>query len=136
LTLALGAQQSKQPTSLPDPSTMDDSKHWYLMRKAMQAKGTGKDAHHIVPLESYKKLPLLMQKAAEGGFDIDGKSNGILLKRGEDHNGGHPIYNKEMLRKLSAIDPCLSPRSTARAVDTVAYTMKKAIKNKTFGPWG
>jgi hypothetical protein len=50
-----------------------------LLRAAMDSAGTGKIAHHLIPLEAIDEFKDLMQKAARGGFDFNGKGNGILL---------------------------------------------------------
>lgn len=43
-----------------------------------------------------------MRKAARGGFNINGRNNGILLDQ-RFHSGGHPMFNERMLRGIEAI---------------------------------
>jgi hypothetical protein len=95
----------------------------------------GKVAHHVIPLEALKRFPDLMRKAAEGGFNINGKGNGVLLNTA-DHVGGHPLYNKSVMDALRGIDPNLSPSRTATEIQKISDILQNAIKQGTFGPWG
>jgi hypothetical protein len=106
-----------------------------LLRDALGPTPEGKVAHHIIPLEAIKEQAALLQKAAQGGFDINGANNGIHLTRTE-HIGGHPVYNQAMLDRLRLIPRNLSPAETAREVQKVTDIMRQAIQNGTYGPWG
>ena len=101
----------------------------------MGSNGTGKIAHHVVPLEALKRFPDLMKKAAKGGFNINGKNNGALLNRA-DHIGGHPNYNSAVMEQLGRINPNLSPARTAKELQKVSNTLQNSIKQGVFGPWG
>ncbi len=48
-----------------------------LLRDALQSSGTGKIAHHIIPLEAESQCANILKKGAEGGFDMNGVVNGI-----------------------------------------------------------
>jgi RHS repeat-associated protein len=106
-----------------------------LLRQAMGSNGSGKVAHHVIPLEALKRFPELMKKAAQGGFNLNGRNNGALLNR-VDHIGGHPIYNSAVMEQLNRINPNLSPTRIAREIQKASDTLQNAIKNGTFGPWG
>ena len=108
-----------------------------LLREAMQSNGTGKIAHHLVPLESLTEYNSLMQRAARGGFNINGKNNGILLHP-LDHIGGHPGYNRIVLEELSVINRQarrLSNTDVAELIQSTANTLRQASDNNTFRPW-
>ena len=106
-----------------------------LLRAAMNSAGTGKIAHHVIPLQALTRFPELLRKGALGGFDINGANNGALLDRVE-HIGGHPQYNAAVLAELLNIDFNLSPAEIAQALQDVADRLIEAIDNGTFGPWG
>lgn len=100
-----------------------------LLREALGQHGTGKIAHHLVPLEAIKAERQLMEKAALGGFNINGANNGILLTRTQ-HIGGHPQYNAIVIRRLREIPKNLSPQETAQEVQKVADILMKAATRK------
>jgi hypothetical protein len=106
-----------------------------LLREALGQAGSGKVAHHIIPLEAITKYKSLLEKAAEGGFDINGVNNGILLNATE-HIGGHPLYNGVVLQELGKIPKNLSPAETAQRLQDVADALRKAIEAGKYGPWG
>jgi uncharacterized protein RhaS with RHS repeats len=106
-----------------------------ILRQAMGTNGSGKVAHHVIPLEAIKRFPELMRKAAQAGFNINGRSNGALLER-ISHFGGHPMYNRVVLDELAAINSRLGPAAIKREVEVIAETMRNAIARGTFGPWG
>jgi len=90
--------------------------------------------HHLIPLEALKEYPDLMRKAAQGGFDINGKMNGAWL-RTADHYAGHPEYNGVVLKQLLRVDAGLSPAATADALREISSTLNSSIRAGTFGPW-
>jgi hypothetical protein len=107
-----------------------------LLRDALNTNGTGLIAHHLIPLQAFSEYPELLEKAAGGGFNINGAKNGIPLIPFIEHYGFHPIYNRSVLDALDNISTTLSPEDTAAAVQDVADTYRQAIDNDTFGPWG
>jgi hypothetical protein len=97
-------------------------------------------AHHLIPLEALSDYKSLLQKGANGGFDLNGEFNGYLLNAAE-HVGGHPVYNRVVLDELQRINDQvrklgLSDADVAGLLQTAADTLRDAIKNGTFGPWG
>ncbi|MEZ6063469.1 MAG: AHH domain-containing protein [Planctomycetaceae bacterium] len=106
------------------------------MRDAMQSAGTGKIAHHLIPLEAITKHRALLDKAAKGGFNINGKNNGILLRQAINHIDNHPIYNRDVIRHLDSVPKNLNPTDTARMLQNAADKLRKAIEDGTYGPWG
>ncbi|WP_197529177.1 AHH domain-containing protein [Aeoliella mucimassa] len=73
------------------------------LRKALGQEGTGKVAHHLIPLEAEKKFGNLLERGRRGGFDINVANNGRLVDP-TDHIGGHPQYNKAVLDELGRIE--------------------------------
>ncbi|MEO0422411.1 MAG: RHS repeat-associated core domain-containing protein, partial [Pseudomonadota bacterium] len=107
-----------------------------LLRESLgSTPGSGQVAHHLVPLEAISRFPGLLQKAAQGGFNINGANNGILLNAAE-HVGGHPIYNQVVLQELARIPAGLSARQSAVRLQQTADTLRRAIQRGTFGPIG
>ena len=83
------------------------------------------------------EFPELMRKGAESGFDINGLRNGIML-RSEDHVGGHPSYNADMIEAIEAIegiDLDRSPAEIAQLLTELMELYREAIENNTYGPW-
>ena len=108
-----------------------------LLREALKSNGTGKIAHHLIPLESITEFRTLMQRAAGGGFNINGRNNGYLLES-IDHIGGHPKYNRIVLEQLSRINrqaKGLSDEEIAELIQEIADVLRKAADNETFKPW-
>jgi A nuclease family of the HNH/ENDO VII superfamily with conserved AHH len=99
------------------------------------AKGSRKIAHHLIPLEAIGRFKNLLRKGAEGGFDLNAAYNGVRLKPGAAHFGGHPKYNEAVLMALQKIDATLSPAETAKALRDVANTLRAALRKGEFGPW-
>ena len=110
------------------------------MAEAGVKKLQGQISHHIIPLESLKRHGDLMERAARGGFNINGANNGINLFR-YDHIGGHPIYNNEIFEELERIGDFakkynMSDGDIARKIQEASNKMRKAIEDGTFGPLG
>ena len=112
----------------------------FLLGEAMGNQvGSGKVAHHIIPIEAISKHRELIERAAKGGFDINGCNNGILLRPGIDHIGNHRQYNKEVLEYLGRIQKQigqLTDREIAGLIQETADALRKAIEKKKYGPWG
>ena len=109
-----------------------------LLRAAMNSVGTGKVAHHLIPLEAISKFKSLMVKAARGGFNINGANNGILLSAAE-HVYSHPGYNKIVMDELNRINNDvigrgLSDAAAAALLKKAADTLRKAAQNRLFYP--
>lgn len=108
-----------------------------LLRKALGTLGTGKVAHHLIPLEAIGKFKDLMQRAARGGFNINGKNNGIALIKDIEHFGGHPTYNQTVLEQLALIKSRaaqLSDCEIAELMQGVADKLREAITKTNFKP--
>jgi len=129
------------PDAVDSPSMLVAQQQWSrerqraLLRDALNSAGTGKIAHHVIPLEALTRFPDLMKRAAEGGFDINGANNGVLLDR-VDHIGGHPQYNDAVMEALAQLDPDASAAIIARRIQQAADTLQRAIADGTYGPWG
>ncbi len=132
-TLLLFAKEAKIPASLAKQLALHPDTQRALLRTALNANGTGKVAHHVIPLEAIKAFPELMQKAAKGGFNINGVGNGALL-RTADHIGGHPQYSLAVFQQLKTIPGNLSATDTATAVQSIANKLQGAIRENTFLP--
>jgi hypothetical protein len=116
--------------------TLDPSVQRWLLRRALDAP-KDKIAHHVIPLEALKKYESLMQRAARGGFDINGVSNGVLLARA-DHRFGHPQYSRAILDELRQINRQarrLTDSQVARLIQDTADTARRACEDGTFRPW-
>jgi hypothetical protein len=116
--------------------TLDQSVQRWLLRSALDTP-QGKIAHHIIPLESLAKFKSLMQRAARGGFDINGAANGISLNRA-DHRYGHPQYNRAVLNRLREINQTirgLSDSDVAELIQDAADTARRACEDGSFRPW-
>lgn len=97
---------------------------------------TGFNRHHIIPLETLKEFPRLLRLAARGGFDINGKANGIFIRQA-DHVGGHPEYNTAVFGALKTLNKNLSrltPQEAAARVSAIQDTLRGAIAKRTFLP--
>ena len=104
--------------------------------------GAGMVAHHIIPLEAITKFRTLVERAARGGFNINGCNNGILLKGarfGEaiEHFGGHPEYNRVILDEIGRLARKmgnLTDEQIAQRLQGIADKMRQAILNGDFYP--
>ncbi len=66
------------------------------------SKRRGVDAHHVVPWK-LRSHPVV-QKAAKGGFNINGRENGILIStRIHAKSLGHPKYNARVKATLDGV---------------------------------
>jgi hypothetical protein len=123
------------PDDLVDQLDLPPTTQRALLRDALGAEpGDGYQAHHVIPLQAINTFPDLMAQGAEGGFDINGANNGVLLLP-SDHEGGHPVYNSVVLNQLATIDPELSPSETAQQLQGISDKLRAAIDAGTFGPW-
>ena len=106
-----------------------------LLRDALKSSGTGKVAHHVIPLEATKGASEVMKKAALGGFNINGANNGLALIPDVEHLGGHPGYNKIVIDEINKIPLDLTFAETAAKVQAIVDTLKKAARgSKPFLP--
>tara|TARA_R110002072_G_scaffold33030_9_gene100265 strand:+ start:11044 stop:18066 length:7023 start_codon:yes stop_codon:yes gene_type:complete len=87
-------------------------------RHLRRSLGVGEgQAHHIVAWES--RTHPLIQKAAKGGFNINGAENGIRLGSNQ-HLGSHPKYNNAIISKLNRLheaNPRMSSTEAASAIN-------------------
>ena len=77
-----------------------------------------------------------MEKAAKGGFNINGANNGKLLKEGYEHFGNHRTYSTDVLRHLDNIPKNVTPAQAAQHLQDAADILRNAIDKKKYGPWG
>jgi len=130
----------KVPKSLVKRLDLHPDTQRAILRQVMNQAGSGKTAHHIIPLEAISKYKKLMIKAAKGGFDMNGKNNGILLDK-LDHIGGHPIYNRAVHEELADIakqakSAKLTNKEIANLLQKASDTLRDSIIKGTYGPWG
>lgn len=80
---------------------------WREFNSAGAYTADGKQAHHIVP-KALQTHPLV-QRATKGGFNINERSNGVLLQgkagygRPVIHSGSHPNYTARVKATLDGI---------------------------------
>jgi hypothetical protein len=89
--------------------------------------GSGGQVHHIIPWE--RRGHELVQRAARGGFDINGANNGIRLHLTQ-HLGSHPQYNAAVTRKLDDIlrtNPNISDVDAARLLQQYADQLRNGL---------
>ncbi|MCC6148988.1 MAG: AHH domain-containing protein [Planctomycetes bacterium] len=95
-----------------------------LQRELGSASGDNLDAHHLIPLEAIDdpRTANILQRAARGGFDMNGANNGVLL---DDlfHSGPHPLATRRIMRQLTGLN--IGGMSDARIAQQV-----QAIANK------
>jgi hypothetical protein len=121
------------------PKALNDDAARAALRKALGQEGTGKVAHHLIPLEAQQTFGDILERGRRGGFDINGANNGRLVDPA-DHIGGHPKYSKAVLDELGRIEDQiragrLSDGDVADLLQNAADTLGNAIDNGTFGPW-
>ncbi|XZE20902.1 AHH domain-containing protein [Pirellulaceae bacterium SH449] len=92
----------KKPNSTVDFTEQLGVSHNRARAKLRSALGSSAphQAHHIIPWET--RSHDLVQRAARGGFNINGAENGISLARTQ-HLGSHPRYNAAVKRKLDEL---------------------------------
>lgn len=76
---------------------------WRYLRNIGDGEISQVIAHHLIPLEAIDQFEELMRKAAKGGFDINGLSNGMLLRGQLEHVGRHAHYSQEVFRELNRV---------------------------------
>lgn len=93
--------------------------------------GSGKQAHHIVPIELIKVNEIVME-AVDQGFDFHGAVNGIAL--GADrHYGSHPNYNSlmnDVVNYLAERNPNWSPIQVVTAASQHGRTLIQTTEGK------
>ncbi|MEJ7595477.1 MAG: RHS repeat-associated core domain-containing protein, partial [Planctomycetaceae bacterium] len=93
--------------------------------------GTGGQAHHIVPFDS--RSHDLVQRAARGGFNMNGANNGIRLDLTQ-HLGSHPRYNAAITKKLNEIlsaAPGISDSDAAKALQAYVEQLRAGLERST-----
>jgi hypothetical protein len=101
------------------------------LRAALGNSAIGKFAHHIIPWEC--RYNNFLQKAAAGGFNINGANNGIALTA-DVHWGSHPDYNAEVwegLEQLSKANPNASAAQAAQLAQQYADQLRIRLQNAT-----
>jgi len=96
------------------------------LRSAMQTV-KGAVAHHVIPWEA-RSHPLV-QKAAKGGFNMNGSNNGVSLGP-DQHWTSHPHYNEAVLSKLDnimAANPNISDAQAAKLIQDYANQLSEGI---------
>lgn len=102
-----GAKSAAKVIDRSDELALDNEVARKRLRAVIGSK-QGFQAHHVVPLELRQHD--LVRRAAKGGFDINGKENGISLSD-KIHRGSHPKYTEK-------IKEALDEKLTASGVDS------------------
>lgn len=88
-------------------------------------------AHHIVPFET--RTHELVQRAARGGFNMNGANNGIRLDLSQ-HLGSHPKYNSAITKKLDEIlrtKPNISDVEAAELLQNYVDKLRAGLERST-----
>lgn len=89
--------------------------------------GTGGQVHHIIPWES--RTHDFVQRAARGGFNINGAGNGIRLELTQ-HLGSHPRYNAAITKKLNSLlrsNPDISDANAAKLLQNYVDRLRAGL---------
>jgi hypothetical protein len=89
----------------------------------------GKVAHHVIPWEL--KVHPFVQKAAAGGFNLNGANNGFHISS-DIHPGSHPNYNYtvwEEVDTLAKANPNISDSQAATLLQSLAEKLKVRINS-------
>ena len=89
--------------------------------------------HHVIPWNAKNLHRDLLIKAAQGGFNINGRNNGRLVLPA-DHRGNHPNYSAQVMADLAQIDVNLTPGEIAEKVQAVADKYKDLIDRRVLLP--
>jgi len=122
---------------LVEQLSLSDAAQRKLLRDALGQPGTGKVAHHLIPLEALHKFRQLFERGARAGFDLNGRRNGRLLLDRIEHYGGHLGYNRAVLEQIANLDSQarqLSDVDIAEALYDIADTLGTAIDKGDFFP--
>jgi len=79
-------------------------------------RNPGTSAHHVIPYET--RYHEVVQKAAKGGFNMNGANNGIRLGP-DQHWTQHPAYNDAVWQKLDRIQEANPNSSNLHAATLV-----------------
>ncbi len=93
--------------------------------------GSGGQSHHVITWEA--RSHELVQRAAQGGFNINGANNGIRLPLTQ-HLGSHGKYNAAIQSKLDSIlraNPNISNVDAAAAVQSYADQLRVGLKRSS-----
>lgn len=96
------------------------------LQKALGTLGTGKAAHHLVPVEMLEKNKYV-QQAVEEGFDFNGVVNGLGLGS-DQHSGRHPgSYIKGIEDMIDAARNAMPDASAKEVLENVAGDLKTML---------
>jgi hypothetical protein len=137
-TLSSAERQSllahlQKQTPLQQVGYHPDLQRW-LLRESMGTSGTKQIAHHIIPLEAIGKCGGVIRKGVQGGFNMNGRGNGLAVSR-SDHIGGHKCYNEAVLEQVCNLNAALPASDLARELGEMVATLRSAVDAGTFGPW-
>ena len=96
-------------------------------RLRVATPGTGGQVHHILPWQL--RHHEVAQRAARGGFNINGAENGVRL--GGQHIGSHPRYSQAVQTRLDAIleaTPNISEAEAASQVRSYVGRLRQGIE--------
>ncbi|MEP3946026.1 AHH domain-containing protein [Ascidiaceihabitans sp.] len=86
----------------------------------------GQQAHHLIPVDVLDND--VVQKALEGGFEFNGKANGISVLT--QAGGGHRAYNARVrndLAEFSRLNPNASPKDSANFLRDYADDLRDFV---------
>ncbi|MDM4015897.1 AHH domain-containing protein [Roseiconus lacunae] len=95
----VGTHALKDVTDFSEQLGISHNRARARLRSALGSSAPNQ-AHHIIPWQT--RSHELIQRAARGGFNINGVENGISLARTQ-HLGSHPKYNSAIIRKLDEL---------------------------------
>ncbi len=96
------------------------------LQKALGTMGSGKAAHHLIPVEMLEKNKYI-QQAVEQGFDFNGVVNGLGLGS-DQHSGRHPKAYIAGIEKMVEAARAVMPKASAKEVmGNVAGDLKKML---------
>ncbi len=96
---------------------------------ALGTKGTGKIAHHLIPVQLVDELPVV-REAIEQGFDFNGKINGIALDATR-HSGSHGDYTNMVNRMIKGAEETMKGKTPKEILEYVAKETETIIKSTT-----
>jgi RHS repeat-associated protein len=97
------------------------------LKKALNSAGTGKAAHHLIPVNMLKNNKFV-QQAVEEGFDFNGIVNGLALDATQ-HSGKHPnIYIQGIEKMIEATKSALPDASAKEVLESVADKLKTKLE--------
>src|SRR5262249_1941776 len=111
-------------------SQLSNPNPYRALRKAVG--GSGGRVHHIIPIEPEILNLRVVQAAARGGFNINGKVNGIRLSTTVHVIGSkHPTYSRAMKTVLSKLDQLpLNDTQAANALASLADKVGRRLAQR------